>query len=389
MMGARSTGPTVFNTKCAIAVSAPVLPALTMAPARPSFTRSMAMRMEESLRRRIASRGCSDMPTTVAAGCTVSRARTAAGTLASAGSMTEDCPTRINSRVGSVTSARSAPGMHSGAPLSPLITSTATDGMRYERKAQAPAQQLFFGFDFGRFFNDALAAIKTVRSDAVTQVGFTGLRIDRQSGLRQSIVRTMHAALGRRFTTFLNGHGTNPLGRLLLAFQQFAQLCKRFLNLRIDRLFFVGFLSGQLHLAARTLASFRMPRHVRQRQQDLFIDEVAHTDAVGLDQKHFQPFGHPVGSVVVADQRDARFHLYRPAHGLHASLTNYFGRCAHIEVGNCLPLCARETYLAAGVSVGLRQLMRNPGQFGQRDREIDRGFSAYQGVDGSASGPAQ
>ena len=72
MIGARSTGPTVFSTKCAIAVSAPVLPALTMAPARPSFTRSMAMRMEESLRRRIASRGCSDMPTTVAAGCTVS-----------------------------------------------------------------------------------------------------------------------------------------------------------------------------------------------------------------------------------------------------------------------------------------------------------------------------
>ena len=68
MMGARSQDHTVFSTKCAIAVSAPVLPALTMAPARPSFTRSMAMRMEESLRRRIASRGCSDMPTTVAAG---------------------------------------------------------------------------------------------------------------------------------------------------------------------------------------------------------------------------------------------------------------------------------------------------------------------------------
>ena len=55
--------------------------------------------------------------------------------------------------------AAAPPGMHSGAPLSPLITSTAIDGMRYERKA-SPAPQLFFGLDFGRFFDDAFAAIK-------------------------------------------------------------------------------------------------------------------------------------------------------------------------------------------------------------------------------------
>ena len=35
MMGARSTGPTVLSTKCAMAVSAPVLPALTMASRTP------------------------------------------------------------------------------------------------------------------------------------------------------------------------------------------------------------------------------------------------------------------------------------------------------------------------------------------------------------------
>ena len=55
-------------------------------------------------------------------------------------------------------------------------TACVTSGRR------APAQQLFFGLDFGRFFDDALAAIKTVRSDAVTQVGFTRLRIDGQAG---------------------------------------------------------------------------------------------------------------------------------------------------------------------------------------------------------------
>ena len=91
------------------------------------------------------------------------RARTAAGALASAGSMTRGLPTRISSRAGSATRARSAPGTHSGAPLSPLITSTAIDGMRYERGSSGPARQLFFGLDFGRFFDDALAAIETVR----------------------------------------------------------------------------------------------------------------------------------------------------------------------------------------------------------------------------------
>jgi hypothetical protein len=87
MMGARSTGPTVLSTQCAMAVSAPVLPALTMASARPAFTRSMASRMEESLRRRMASRGCSDIPTTLGAACTLRRARTSAAAPVSAGSM--------------------------------------------------------------------------------------------------------------------------------------------------------------------------------------------------------------------------------------------------------------------------------------------------------------
>src|SRR5689334_14770019 len=74
------------------------------------------------------------------------------------------------------------------------------NGARYDRK-------LFFGLDFGRLLDDALAAIEAIRRDAMTQVGLTRLRIDRQRGLRQRVVGAMHAALGRRFTTFLNGHG--------------------------------------------------------------------------------------------------------------------------------------------------------------------------------------
>ena len=42
-----------------------------------------------------------------------------------------------------------------------------------------------------------------------------------------------------------------------------------------------------------------------------------------------------------------------------------------------------------GLTVLARELMRDPGQFRERDREIERRLGAYQGVDRSATGPAQ
>jgi len=49
-------------------------------------------------------------------------------------------------------------------------------------------------------------AVEAVRGDAVAQVGFTRLRIDRQGRGTQGIVRTMHAALGRGLATLLDSH---------------------------------------------------------------------------------------------------------------------------------------------------------------------------------------
>lgn len=40
------------------------------------------------------------------------------------------------------------------------------------------ARRLFFGLDFGRLLDDALAAIEAIRGDAVTQVRLTRLRVD-------------------------------------------------------------------------------------------------------------------------------------------------------------------------------------------------------------------
>ena len=138
MIGARSTCGRHFSTKCEIAVSAPVLPELTAASARPSRTRSIAMRIDDCFLRRIASRGLSVIVTTSEADTTSRRARRspaprssppaarcAARAWASSPSTTSRWPTSSSFSDGSAASASSAAGTHSRAPTSPLITSRA------------------------------------------------------------------------------------------------------------------------------------------------------------------------------------------------------------------------------------------------------------------------
>ena len=121
------------------------------------------MRIEESLRRRIASRGCSDMPTTLAAGCTDSARAHAGGAPRQRGF--DDCGVthedQLEGGIGGERAQRAGNALRRTAVATHHI-----DGdrrMRYERGAEAPQPELFFGLDFGRFFDDALAAIKTVR----------------------------------------------------------------------------------------------------------------------------------------------------------------------------------------------------------------------------------
>ena len=54
---------------------------------------------------------------------------------------------------------------------------------------------LFLAVRLGLLLDDALAAIEAIRRDAMTQVLLARLWIDRQRRCRQSIMRTVHAAL--------------------------------------------------------------------------------------------------------------------------------------------------------------------------------------------------
>ena len=82
MIAGRSMPSIVFSTKRPVAISAPVLPALTQASASPAFTRSIATRIEESFFLRRASCGFSSMATTCVASCTRTRSTQLRGRVA-------------------------------------------------------------------------------------------------------------------------------------------------------------------------------------------------------------------------------------------------------------------------------------------------------------------
>ena len=77
MIAGRSTLGSILRTKRAVAIRAPVLPALTQAWASPLLTRSMATRMDESFLPRRALEGDSSIATV----CEVWRILSRAGTL--------------------------------------------------------------------------------------------------------------------------------------------------------------------------------------------------------------------------------------------------------------------------------------------------------------------
>jgi hypothetical protein len=89
----RSMPGRVFNTKRAIDISAPVLPAETAACARPALICSIATRREESFLLRMAEVGASSISTTWDAGTSSMRAPNVRRKRTTSASITAGCPT--------------------------------------------------------------------------------------------------------------------------------------------------------------------------------------------------------------------------------------------------------------------------------------------------------
>src|SRR5687768_9938237 len=188
----------VFNTNLAVPMRAPVLPALTQACARPSFTRSMATRIDESFLVRMAVRTSSSMPTTSEAATISTRARipgSAIGIVARASSRSSGSVSPTSSSLLSRSSARKSrhAGTVTDGPWSPPMASTAMTII-------AGSASSILGLD------DLLAAVVARRRDVVAQVRFArgGLDGDRRGA--EVVVRPVHPALGGRLLVLLNGH---------------------------------------------------------------------------------------------------------------------------------------------------------------------------------------
>src|SRR5580658_489411 len=206
MIAARSTPGSVFNTKCAMAVSAPVLPALTAAQARRSCTRSIATRIEESFLWRIASRGLSSMVTTCEVATATARSRAAAG---SAAGSPRAAAYRLPVKRAAV-GRRPAPARHRQRTRAARSRRSSHQSRSAARRPfLGPAQdlrRLFLVLAAGGFLDHALTTVETVRRDAVAQVRLARLRVGGQRRLSPLVVRAAHAACRGRLAAFLNGH---------------------------------------------------------------------------------------------------------------------------------------------------------------------------------------
>src|SRR6187402_1954198 len=88
----------------------------------------------------------------------------------------------------------------------PMIRAFINGPQAAQRAACCGTKALFLVGSVGARFDHALAAIETIGRDAMTQVCFTGLRIDGQGRRLESVVRTMHTARGGSLATLLNWH---------------------------------------------------------------------------------------------------------------------------------------------------------------------------------------
>ncbi len=120
----RSMPGSVRSASFAIAISAPVLPADTAAPARPCFTRSIATPIDVVLARRIAWLGFSLEPIWSAA-WTISLAWRRFGCSFSPSAMADSSPTSRNRMPSWRRRARATPASITASPSSPPIASTA------------------------------------------------------------------------------------------------------------------------------------------------------------------------------------------------------------------------------------------------------------------------
>ncbi len=254
----------------------------------PSLTRLIATRIDESFLLRSASAGGSCISTTSVAAWIVSRSSAGERSLASAARSGASRPDRDHPRVrGAARGTSSAAASVTAGPWSPPIASIGyrdrhggTAWAAPPRPKTAAVAATGRSYSPGLGLDDLLAAVVAARADVVAPVRFAGHRLDGERGRGQRIVGAVHAALRRRLLVLLDCHGS--LLSWVLRSQRVpvtAAPCRReppstppasrtrmpsWRWLRPPR---------PCPLPRRRAIRLRAPRHERQRQQQLVLDQ--------------------------------------------------------------------------------------------------------------------
>jgi septum formation protein len=165
----------------------------------------------------------------------------------------------------------------------------------------------------------------------------------------------------------------------LFPFQQLGELLKRSLCL----LFFtpVRLERRRVGRDTRAAGSIRVQRHDRQRQQQLFLDQLADTDAAVGSEHRLELLGDAIHVGLRSDQPDFRRGIHTNIQRAQATLTHQAGSPAHRQLGDGNTRRTSKMHTPMHLSRHVGELRAQTGELSERNGKIDVGFSFREPID--------
>ena len=131
----------------------------------------------------------------------------------------------------------------------------------------------------------------------------------------------------------------------------------------------------------RATGLIRMQRHDRQRQQQLFLDELAHADASPGSEHRLELLGHAIHVGLVGDQPDFRRGLHTNIQRSETSLTHQVRGPFQRYLSDRHTRRASKMHTPMDLSRHVGELRAQTGELGERNGKIDVGFGFREPID--------
>ena len=164
-----------------------------------------------------------------------------------------------------------------------------------------------------------------------------------------------------------------------LPLEQLGELLKRSLCL----LFFTRTRRKRRRIGRDTRATrrIRVQRHDRQRQQQLFLDKLAHADASLGSEHRLELLRHAIHVGLRGDQPDFRRGLHTNIQRSQASLTRQACSPAQRQLSDRHTRCASKMHTPMHLSRHVGELRAQTGKLGERNGKINVGFGFREPID--------